>query len=926
MNPPSRLSTGGKIDRARPLLFRFNGRSYTGYSGDTLASALLANGLRLIARSFKYHRPRGIVAAGPDEPNALVQLGTGGAAEPNLKATEIELFDGLEARSVNCWPGPTFDLRAINQLFSPLLTAGFYYKTFMWPDWHLFEGPIRRAAGLGVAPEGRDPDRYVHAHAHCDVLVVGGGPAGLAAALEAGREGKRVVLAEADFLLGGSSLWRGDEGFLAGAEAALRALPNVSILTRTNVFGYYDHNGLVAIERLPDRGPRQRLWKLRATHVVLATGASERPLVFSGNDRPGVMLASAAQAYVGRWGVLPGKRAVIFANNDGAYEAASALRQAGAQVTFVDSRATPLAVRDQEIELLAGHVVCEVKGHRRVKAARIRNLATGAETELPCDLVAMSGGWSPVVHLYSQSGGTLRFDDSIQSFVADRAVQSVTTVGAAAGDFGQLRIEPLWQVQGRRKMFVDFANDVTAGDIAIAAAENYVSVEHLKRYTTLGMGVDQGKTSNVNGLAIMGEQTGRTPERVGTTRFRPPYTPVTFGAIAGPLVGTLYRPYKYLPAHDWHVARGAVLEDYSGWVRPTAYLRPGESWEAAAQREAVAAREHAALFDGSPLGKIEVIGKDAGTFLDRIYVGNASSLKVGHARYGLMLNENGIIVDDGVFARLGEGRYLVHTTSAAADRIAVTLEEWLQCEWADLDVVVLPVTSQWATITLSGPSAAAILGRAGTDIDLAAFAHMTVREGHVAGLPARVLRASFTGEVSYEISVAAGEAIALIDALARAGRPYHLTPIGVEALMILRTEKGYIHVGVDTDGTTLPDDVGMAGPIAKKASDFIGRRSLLRADAVRHDRLQLVGLSSGTRLLPVGAHVLRDGQVPGAIDGYVTSSYQSPSLGHPVALALVRAGRSRQGERLSLYDMGTRFDATIVEPVFIDKAGERLRA
>lgn len=926
MTRPRRLAVGGLVDRTCKISFRWNGRLYHGHPGDTLASALLANGVRLTSRSFKYHRPRGIMAAGAEEANALVQLGDRGDSLPNLKATEVELFGGLEARSVNCWPGPRFDLRAVNQLMAPLLGAGFYYKTFMWPDWHLFEGPIRRAAGLGEAPKVSDSGDYVHLHATCDTLVVGGGPAGLKAALNSAREGGAVILAEADFLLGGSSLWRGNIEETLEMERELRGLANASILTRTNVFGYYDHNALAAVERLDTGHSRMRLWKLRAKQVVLATGAIERPLVFAGNDRPGVMLASAVQAYVGRWGVLPGDKAVVFTNNDGAYEAAQALRNAGAEVTVVDSRTVAEPRSLEGVRVLAGQVVTAVKGRRSVKGVTIALSGGGNASSLPCDLVAMSGGWSPAVHLHSQSGGSLHFDERLQAFVPGRSSQPVTAIGGASGNLGELGIEPLWEVPGPDPKFVDFANDVTAKDVATAAAENYVSVEHLKRYTTLGMGVDQGKTSNVAGLAIMGRLTGRSLGEVGTTKFRPPYTPVTFGALAGPLVGDLYRPIKRLPAHDWHSRHGAVFEEFGGWARPTAYPFAEESWEAAAQREAKAARTSAALFDASPLGKIEVAGKDAGTFLDRIYVGNASSLKPGQARYGLMLNENGIIVDDGVFVRLADDHYLVHTTGGGADRIATILDEWLQCEWTDLDVKILPVTTQWATITISGKDAAKVLERAGTDIDLSHFSHMSFRGGMVASLPARVLRASFTGEVSYEISVAASHALLLVEALLRAGRPYQLTPIGVEALMILRTEKGYLHVGVDTDGTTIPDDVGMGGVIAKKSSDFIGRRSLQRHDALRPDRLQLVGLQSRSGRLPVGAHILRDGAVPGPIDGYVTSSYDSPSLGRPVALGLVRSGRARIGERITLYDMGERHEATIVERAFFDKDGDRLRA
>jgi sarcosine oxidase subunit alpha len=920
-----RIASSGLIDRRTDLRFRFNGHIYSGHPGDTLASALLANGVRLVARSFKYHRPRGIMSAGVEEPNALVQLGTRGSAQPNVKATELELFDGLEARSVNCWPGPRFDLKAVNQLAGPLLGAGFYYKTFMWPDWHLFEGLIRRVAGLGVAPNEPDQNRYVEAFEHCDTLIVGAGPAGLAAAIDACRGNQRVILAEGDFRLGGSLLWRDGCEHAARIESQLRRLSNLTILSRTNVFGYYDHNFLAAVEQLGSGGSHQRLWKIRAARVILATGATERPVVFAGNDRPGVMLASAVQAYVARWGVLPGRRAIVFTNNDFAYEAAATLRAAGADVTIVDTRAEP-PLRDlQGVRVLAAHQIVAVKGRGGARRAAVAPLAGGRGETIDCDLVAMSGGWSPNVHLFSQSGGTLRFDDATQAFIPDKARQQVRAVGGAAGDFGEFAIEPLWEVPGKGLKFIDFANDVTTSDIAIAKAENYISVEHLKRYTTLGMGVDQGKISNVNGLAIMGSLTGRKPAEVGTTKFRPPYTPVTFGAIAGPLVGDLYKPLKRLPIHAWHSSQGAAFEEYGGWARPTAYPVRGESWKQAAQREATVARTGVALFDSSPLGKIEVVGKDVGTFLDRVYVGNASNLRVGSARYGLMLNENGIIIDDGVFVRLSADHYLVHTTSAGADRIAAMLDEWLQCEWLQLDVVVIPVTTQWATLTVSGPFARRMLEQVGTDIDLHNFPHMTFREGTVANLRARVLRASFTGEPSYELSVPADLAHSLIDALSRVGRDFELTPLGVEALMILRTEKGYIHVGVDTDGTTLPDDVGMAGSIPNKASDFIGRRSLLREDALRRDRLQLVGLQSDTRVLPVGAHVLRDGLIPGPNDGHVTSSYYSPTLRAPIAFGLVRSGRTRVSERVNLYDMGSIYQATIVDPVFLDKQGDRLR-
>jgi sarcosine oxidase subunit alpha len=842
------------------------------------------------------------MAAGAEESNALVQLGNGNKAEPNLKATQVLLTDGMEARSVNCWPSPRFDFRAVNQLAAPFFIAGFYYKTFMWPNWHLFEGPIRRAAGLGLSPKGSDTDRYIHTHARFETIGVGGGPAGLSAAKEAASEGKHVLLVESDFVLGGSALWRQGVDVSAMVET-LQAAPNVTILMRTEVFGYYDHNSLAAIEQLDGAGARQRLWKLRADKIIIATGALERPLVFAGNDRPGVMLASAAQTYVQRYAVLPGKRIVIATNNNSVFEAASSLVAAGAAVEIVDSR--------------KGVSVTKAIGGLGVKQVVLSDAR-----KLECDLLLMSGGWSPVVHLFSQSGGSLRYDEKIAAFVPDSSRQNVECVGSAAGEMDDLQIEPLWETPGKGKKFVDFANDVTSRDISIAASENYRSVEHLKRYTTLGMGPDQGKTSNVNGLALMGSLTGRPPGDVGTTKFRPPYNPVTFGALAGPLVGALQTPLRFLPAHAWHAAQGALFEEHGRWIRPTAYPRTGESWQTAAEREATTARSSVVVFDGSPLGKIEVCGPDAARFLDRIYVGNASNLKTGRARYGLMLNENGVIVDDGVFVRLSPDRFIVHTTSGGADRIAHVMDEWLQCEWTDLQVAVLPATTQWAVMTVSGPNARSLMAEIGTDIDLTDFPHMSYREGAVAGINARVLRASFTGEVSYEISVAARHATTLAKQISGAGA----SPLGIEALMTLRTEKGYLHVGIDTDGTTLPDDVGMAGPIAKKSSDFVGRRSLLRASATRQDRLQLVGLRSSS-VLAVGSQVLiAGGSVPGPSDGHVTSSVFSPTLGQPIALALVKGGRARQGEVIEIYNMGQRTKAEIVDTVFVDKVGEKLHA
>ena len=973
MSASHRLSTGGNIDRSRALRFRFNGREYQGFQGDTLASALLANGVKLVGRSFKYHRPRGLFCAGSEEPNALVQLGEGSRSEPNLKATQVELFEGLVAKSVNSSPSPRFDLRALNQLGAALMPAGFYYKTFIRPNWMWFEGTIRRAAGLGLAPVAKDPDLYDEMHVTVDVLVVGAGPAGMAAAHAASGGGARVLLVDDQHTPGGSVLWcpLGHQRnllqtWLSQTRSSLGNSPNFQLLTRTLVTGYYDHNSLTAVERLSSGPFRQRLWRIRARRVVLATGATERPLVFGGNDRPGVMLADSVLHYLVRYGVAAGQRAVVFTNNNHAYKVALALKDAGIQIAaIVDATPSPAhrlarAARERGIQILSGSVITQTRGARALRGVKVSGAA--AERWIDCDLLCVSGGWSPNVHLHSQSGGNVKFDEARAMFVPDRHVQSNTSVGAANGTMtvteaikegftegiaaaaslglsGQaiavpalepdasFEIHALWSVSSSRgKAFVDLASDVTADDVALAARENYRSVEHLKRYTTLGMGVDQGRTSNVNGLAIMGELTNRAPQQVGTTRFRPPFSPVTLGTIAGPCAGELFRPLRYLPAHDWHVAHGAVFEEFGSWLRPVAYPQTGETWEVAARREATHVRNAVGLFDGSPLGKIEVAGPDAGTFLDRIYLGSASTLAPGRTRYGLMLNENGVIIDDGVFARLAPDRFLVHTTSAGAERVYDWLEDWLQCEFTDLDVVLAPVTTQWATLTLSGASAREVLRSLAVDIDLSAasFPHMAVREGRVQGIPARICRISFTGELSYEISIPNRRAPELIESLMRVGKPYHLAPYGVEALMILRTEKGYLHVGVDTDGTTLPDDVGMGDGVARKASDFAGRRSLLRSASQAEGRLQLVGLSSDV-MLPVGAQVT-SGPLPCISDGYVTSSVFSPTLSKPIALALVRNGRRRMGQSLDLFHLGQRLRACIVPQVRFDEAGARVHA
>jgi len=961
-----RLFSGGRINRRVPLNFSFNGKTYQGFQGDTLASALLANGVVLVGRSFKYHRPRGIVSAGLEEFNALVQLESGNFHEPNVRATQVELYEGLCARSQNVWPSVSFDLRSVTGLFAGFLPAGFYYKTFIAPSWGWWEGIIRKAAGLGTVPKSVDPERYSEQNMHCDCLVVGAGPAGLKAALAAAEAGKRVILADDQATPGGSILWQqssddtdnSEQQWLQDTLARLQQMDNVQLLSRCLVFGYYDHNVVAACERISNHlGPtnnsadaEERLWRIRAHDVVLATGAIERPLSFVDNDRPGIMLAASVRHYINRYAVLPNEQAVVLTNNNSAYHTALALKRVGAEVVIVDTRAHPSGpavdlARTQDIVIYAGHTIVKVQGSRGLKSVDIASLALKQKpkkaqlTRLNCSLVAMSGGWNPSVHLFSQSGGKLRYDDGLCCFVPDQAVQKTTCVGAANGDFGEdyseSAIEPIWQTPHQRvdKQWIDFQYDITIADIEQAARENFISVEHFKRYTGTGMCVDQGKTGNVSALAVLAEATGRKIPQVGTTKFRPPYHPVSIGTMVGQSFGEFYAPTKQMPAHEWHRANGAVFEDASGWQRPSYYLQQGETSEQAIGREALAARKAAGLFEGSPLGKIEVRGKDATDFLNRIYMNNMATLKPGKVRYGLMLNENGVIMDDGVLACFSETHYHICTTSAGARTILLWLEEWLQCEWPHLDVQIASVTQQWAVCTLSGPEARTILEKLPSDMDLSAesFPHMAVKEGVLAGVVAKIFRVSFTGELSYEINVPADYGLSLWEALMALGKESGITAIGLEALEVLRTEKGYLHLGSDTDGTSCPDDVGWGVPASKKVADYIGKRSLSRAANTAPDRLQFVGLSvEGTVPLPIGGHLIEPQggslQMPIETQGYVTSSQYSPSLGRCVALGALKAGRQRMGDKLSVYNAGKIIEAEVVDPVFYDQKGARLNA
>jgi len=992
-NPLQRKNTQHRVNTAKPVTFTFDGKTHQGCEGDTLASALIANGVKRLGRSFKLHRPRGLMGAGREEPNALVQLEGGGFDEPNARATLVPLYEGLKAKGQNAWPNVDRDVFGCLGALHRFLPASFYYKSMMWPSWHFYEGLVRRMAGLGKSPESNDAQQYHKRNLHCEVLIIGGGPAGLAAALAAACSGKRVVLMDDQETFGGSLLGenrtiegRASNEWLAETLQTLRGMQEVTLLTRTSAVGYYEQNFIAAVERVTNhQGPlanvdevRERLWRVRAKRVVLATGAIERPLVFANNDRPGIMLASAVQTYLNRYGVVAGQEVVVVTNNDSAYRLALELHDAGVKVVaVVDNRPQAngiqqQAVKDRQIPLLTGRMVQTVKGRRELKAITLaEHLGSGqlgrAKETLKCDLLAMSAGWTPTIHLYSQAGGSLDFDDDKACFVPRSCAQAVTVAGAANGkfqlqaclnegfkigadaaravgaellgdmrvdacdDFPEVPMEAYWYTKNTHtdKQWLDFQYDVKVSDIELAQRENFVSVEHVKRYTTNGMSVDQGKTSNINTLAVMAELSGRKIPDVGTTKFRPPYHPATIGTFVGREIGEGYAPRLEMPAHSWHVAHGAHMEDM-GWQRPECYLRAGEDMAAAVQREVLAARQGVGMFDGSPLGKIEVKGPDAAKFLNRLYINNAATLKVGFARYGLMCNENGVVIDDGVFVRLADDHYLVHTTSGGAARIYQWMEEWLQCEWLDYQVIVNNVTTQWANVTVSGPNARKVLEKLEGDIDFSreAFAHMQYRSGTVNGVDARVLRASFTGEISYEISVPARFGLALWEAVYDAGQAFDITPYGVESLMVLRTEKGYLHIGADTDGTTNPLDLGWGFPISKKKDDFIGRRSLSRVNDVREDRFQFVGIEAlnPNQSLPIGGHIVSQAKprLPEKTQGYLTSACMSPTLEKSIGLGIVARGNDRIGEEIFIYSNGKTYAAKIVSPTHLDVRGDRL--
>jgi methylglutamate dehydrogenase subunit C len=947
----SRHATAGSIDRAKVLHFTFDGVNYQGFFGDTLASALLANGVRLFGRSFKYHRPRGVFTAGPEEPCALVTLRTGGRREPNVPATMVELYDGLVAESQNRWPSLRFDLMAVNSLVAPLLAAGFYYKTFMWPKafWEkLYEPLIRRAAGLGRAGEQPDPDHYDTQHEHCDVLVIGSGVAGLSAARVAAETGARVMLVEQDRELGGGTLV---DPALAGWRKemldSLRVLPDVRLMPRTTAIGAYDSGVIGAVERVSDHlaeplpfTPRQRLHIIRPKHTILATGTVERLIALPNNDRPGVMLATAARAYVNRYGVLPGKCMVAFVNNDEAYTAVRDLRALGVEIAAVVDPREPTAIsgeaRDSGMNVLFGHEICDVQGFHVVSDVEIRSIASGRSHVVACDLVCLSGGYTPQTQLATQAGLKVAWGDDIAGFAVTGSNDHMLAAGAVAGVFGRLEaarhglvcghavaqilnpgdaavphhyrpaiptrrdgpILPLWEVRGKGKAFVDLQHDVTSEDIRLAHREGYSAVEHAKRYTTHGMGTDQGKTGGLVGSAVLAEARGDPVATVGLSKPRPFVTPVSWGALAGMDVGPHFKPERRLPLHDWHKAHGAVFVRIGLWMRPLVYSPSGDTSWSPVLEEARAVRRSVGITDASSLGKIDVQGRDAAVFLDRIYANTFSTLPVGKARYGLMLREDGIILDDGTTSRLAQNHFIVTTTTGQAQAVLEHMEFHLQTVWRDLDVQITSIADQWAQFAVAGPDAREVLQRVVSGLDLSneGFPFMSANAAIIADVPGRLFRISFSGELAYEVSVPAGYALHVWKALLAAGKSFGVRPYGLDALNLMRIEKGHV-AGSELNGQTTAADLGL-GKMLKRNGDFIGKVLAQREGLADQGRLALVGLHplDNTKRLRNGAHLVSTAE-PNRSQGFLTAACMTSEGPHDwIGLAMVEGGRSRLGE------------------------------
>ena len=976
----TRLASGGVIDRQRPLRFLFNGKRYQGYEGDTLASALVANDVLIVGRSFKYHRPRGLLTCGPEEPNGLVQLVSDGD-QPNLRATEIPLREGLEARSVNCWPSARFDLRAINSVLAPLFPAGFYYKTFMAGKWDFYSRFIRQAAGLGHSPKERDQGRYERVNHHTDVLIVGAGPAGIQAAKVAAGSGHDVMVIDMQESPGGHLLFHpreidGQAGsdWVSREVGDLQGRENVTWLQSTTATGYYDHNMVIAVEHEPaESWLKERLWHIRAKKVIIATGAVERPLIFPGNDRPGVMLADSAARYIRRFAAVPGKRALIYTNNSTPYAHLETFKTAGIEIQgILDLRKSPSEAElclasNLEVPVIVDARITGVKGRSRVRGVTYQSGA-GSKT-VRCDLVCHSGGWNPLIHLYSHAGGRSRFERASAAFVPGERAQAAYPVGGANGTFSlaegfkeatdvtnslfgesagnpasdtstapraedevAYRIDQIWPEKGLKgKAFVDFQNDVTTADIALAVRENFQSIEHVKRYTTAGMAVDQGKIGNPNVIGLVSRDLGEEQASVGTTTFRPPFAPVSFGAIGGSERGPLIIPARTTPITTWNIENGAAMDEAgANFRRPFFFPRPGEAMEDAVAREATAVRTSCGIYDGTPLGTFELQGPDTGELLNRLYTNRFDNLPVGRGRFGLMLREDGRLFDDGVTFRVDPNRYLMSCGTGAAGAVYAHIDRLLQTEWTDLKVYLVNVSAAWSTMCVCGPLARAVLGKLESDIALdSTFRFLDFRDGTVEGITVRVARVSYTGELSFEVNVARRSALKLWKILMEAGEEFDITPVGSETSGVLRIEKGFISPGHEGDNITNPFDAGMGWIVDMTKPDFIGKRSLLRDIKLGGERQHVVGLlpddeqalvADGSALLPAQGSDSRSG-----FQGHVTAACFSPTLKRTIALALLKDGQRRHGERVVISGLENSCVATVTEPVFYDPKGERMR-
>ncbi len=1001
MSKNLRVKSSKFIDETTSISFKFNNKTYYGFKGDTLASALLANGIHLVGRSFKYHRPRGIMTAGSEEPNAIVQVNENKATtEPNVRATDLEIYDGLEASSQNCWPSVNFDIGGINNILSPFLPAGFYYKTFMWPAnfWEKYEYFIRHSAGLGKSPTKPDPDIYDHKYIHCDVLIIGAGISGIMAAKIAAQNNFKTLLLEEKAEIGGTTIYQDSNNFkinnkissdwLANEINNLKNLDNLEIKTRTSVAAYHGYNYLLARENLTDHlnndekqnKIRQRLLKIRAKKVIVATGSLERPLIFNNNDRPGIMLSSAIKKYIDYYGVVCGKQNIFFTNNDTAYETSISLFKKGIKVqAIIDIRKNSDSTIVKEAEKLGikiywSHTIVDTDGYKKIKKISLMELSSdgrstvGSKIDIYCDCLGISGGWTPAVHLFTQSGGKLKFRDTDQVFIPDIYPSEQISVGSCNGDFELneiinntsknikdfLKIEKteyenldiinseetakknIWllpsdKVIGKTKPFVDYQNDATAKDIKLALREGFRSIEHVKRYTTTGMGTDQGKLGNMHALGIIADTANVKMSELGTTTFRPPYTPLTFGTIVGRNVGEYFDVFRRTPINNWHVKNKAKFENVGQWKRAWYYPKNNETMHEAVQRESLAARKSAGILDASTLGKIDIQGSDASEFLNRVYTNAWSKLEIGKCRYGLMLNEDGMVYDDGVTTRLNENHYIMTTTTGGAANVLGKLEDYLQTEWPELDVYLTSVTDHFATASICGPNSKKILNKLIPDLDLSDenFPHMTFKETKIGKIKCRIMRISFTGELSYEINIQSNYGKSLWESCMEAGKEFNITPYGTETMHLLRAEKGFIIVGQDTDGTMTPIDLQMDWIVSKKKYDFIGKRSLYRSDTMREDRKQLVGLLTENKneVIEEGAQIVSElNNKPVEMLGHVTSSYYSPNLNKSIALAVVKGGKNLLGQKLFIPLEGRTINVTVANPVFLDKENKRLNA